>query len=269
MATYTTRNRASKQAQNENYNSWGTVLNEQALDMFDEAIDGITSLALTDNATLTTANGATDQARKRVLNITSADQARTVTVPAVEKYYVVRNASDYTITLTVSGGNSTEVLAGQSAHVFSDGTNIYRTSVLNWGVHSTASISSVSTFDVTINDTNQLYTEAIIDIDGMTPSGTLTHTIALVDTSDTATSVVGLGTWTNQANGQIRITNLVDPKGTLLLALDQPSSWTPPDFQASNTDQSYRYELSNAIKSVRIAVTTGNFTAGTVRVLLR
>lgn len=175
MATYTTRNRLTKQAQNENFNSWGTVLNAGGLDMIDEAMDGVTALAISGgNVTLTDEDGATDQARKRVLNITSADQARTITIPAVEKVYLVRNASAYVITLTVSGGSSVEVLGGQSAWVFTNGTNIYRGTVIGWGLYETVTpSSSPSTLTSTFNNLNQHYTDCMILLEQLTvPSGT-------------------------------------------------------------------------------------------------
>lgn len=122
MATYTTRNRLVKQATNENRNTWGTTLNGGLTDMVDEAMDGITTLALTGNVSLTDEDGATDQARKRVLNITSSDaHARVITIPAVEKWYIVENESAYRVNIKTASGATAIVPGYCSAVVKCDG----------------------------------------------------------------------------------------------------------------------------------------------------
>ena len=112
-STYTTRNRAEKQAPGENLDSWGSRLNGNTIDMFDQALDGVLSLAVSGSVTLSTANGSTDQARYRCLNITGT--GGTVTIPDVEKCYLVRNASSGTVTFTTGSGTSAALLAGMSA----------------------------------------------------------------------------------------------------------------------------------------------------------
>lgn len=182
MTTYTTRNRIIKPAQNEFKNTWGDEFNAGSTNMLDEALDGIAGLALTSSRALTTADGATDEARKRILNITSADAARTLTIPAVEKYYIVRNASSYTITFTVSGGGSTEVLSGQIAELFTDGTNIYRFNVTGWGLYSTTAATSGTTVTCTI-DPNQHFTDMKILYQGVSANGVDTLRFILRDST--------------------------------------------------------------------------------------
>ena len=116
-STYTPRNRLTKQATGENVNTWGLILNA-VLDLIDFSLDGVVAVAA--SAVLTTANGAVDQARGRILNITAP---ATVTIPSVEKFYLVRSVAASTIT---NGSNSVSLSAGEVGFVITDGTGIWK-----------------------------------------------------------------------------------------------------------------------------------------------
>lgn len=121
-SSYTTRNRADKQATGENINTWGLRLNDGVLDVFDDALDGVLTLSAAGPVTLGTANGAPDQARKRVLNVTATGPV-TITIPSVEKWYLVRAAvADVTVT---NGGSSVVISAGDIGVVFTDGASLF------------------------------------------------------------------------------------------------------------------------------------------------
>ena len=121
-STYTTRNRAEKQAPGENLDSWGSRLNGNTIDMFDQALDGVLSLTVSGSVTLSTANGSSDQARYRVLNITGT--GGTVTIPNVEKAYFVYNGTSGTVTFTTGSGTSAAVVSGAAKWIFSTGSNV-------------------------------------------------------------------------------------------------------------------------------------------------
>ena len=129
---YTARNRAIKQETGSNLNVWGTVLNNQALDMFDESLDGVESVDLGAAATFDlsdaayTKNGESDTSRQRVLIFSNTHASGTaITIPSVEKWYFIRNSASQAITLAPSGGSTASVPAGADAIVFSNGTNCY------------------------------------------------------------------------------------------------------------------------------------------------
>lgn len=124
-STYTTRNRAEKQAPGENNNSWGSLLNAGTIDMFDQALDGMVSFTLSTTRTLSTANGSSDEARCRYVNI-SGGSGGTVTLPNVEKVYVVRNAASGSVTFTTGSGTTCAVTAGRQAIVVCEGGNVCR-----------------------------------------------------------------------------------------------------------------------------------------------
>lgn len=97
-SNYTPRSRLNLQATGENINLWGQILNAGGLELIDAAMDGVTTISAPGSTILTTANGAADQARSRVLNITAPTAAQ-ITIPSVEKFYIVRAAlADVTIT---------------------------------------------------------------------------------------------------------------------------------------------------------------------------
>lgn len=103
-STATTRNRLNKQGTGDNTGTWGNVLNTQGIDLIDEALDGFTSIAISGNVTLSSTNYATDQSRKRVLRLTGSPGASyTVTIPSVEKFYVVLNSTNASQTIKAAG----------------------------------------------------------------------------------------------------------------------------------------------------------------------
>lgn len=129
----TTRNRLNKQGTGENANTWGEKLNSEVFDLLDTALDGWTTKALTGDVSLTSANYVADEARSRVLNFTGTG-AFTVTVPAVEKMYLVRNACTGNLTIASSGGGDTAVLAtGEVVFVITNGTHVYRMALRSMG----------------------------------------------------------------------------------------------------------------------------------------
>lgn len=122
-SSYTARARFTLQATGENTNIWGVILNQGAFDLVDFAINGVVTISASGATTLTTANGATDQARGAVLNYTGTT-AGTLTIPSVEKVYQVRSATaDLTVT---NGSSSVTIPAGDSVTVITNGTTIWK-----------------------------------------------------------------------------------------------------------------------------------------------
>lgn len=130
--TPTSRNRLRKQEIGAKTNAWGTDLNEDGgSDRLDEALDGVESYTLSGDKTLTSTDYETDEARMRVQNITGGTGG-TITIPAVEKNYLIRNAASGDVTIT-NGSNSIAVKAGNITPVFTDGVDIYQARVLDYG----------------------------------------------------------------------------------------------------------------------------------------
>lgn len=122
-ASPTTRNRFKKPEVGAELNTWGDALNTGVIDLVDAAIDGVVTISAGGATTLTTVNYTTDQARQRILNYTAAT-AGVITIPAVQKWYIVRSATaEVEIT---AGGTSATVGAGESAAVMCDGSAVYK-----------------------------------------------------------------------------------------------------------------------------------------------
>lgn len=129
-STYSPRLRLELQATGENRSTWGTKANN-VFRRIEDSIAGYTTIAASDaNYVLTTANGSEDEAREAIINITGTwTAARTVTIPDVEKMYVMRNATTGGFAMTIANSsNSISVANGEIALVITDGVNIQR-----WG----------------------------------------------------------------------------------------------------------------------------------------
>ena len=128
-STYTSRIRLEKQADGENPNSWGLILNQNVIDLIDDAIAGYQVVSVSNpGVTLTTGNGAADQARKSGLRLEGTLTADvTVAIPAQEKIYFVHNGTTGEYNVLFKAGSGTAVTAteaGKSMMIATDGTTI-------------------------------------------------------------------------------------------------------------------------------------------------
>ena len=88
--------------------TWGTVVNVSITDLIDSAIAGTTVLSTDADVTLTTTNGAANQARSAVLHCTGARTTlKTITAPAQSKAYIVINATTGGFGVKVVGSGPT------------------------------------------------------------------------------------------------------------------------------------------------------------------
>ena len=107
---------------------WGNTTNN-SLNLIDQAITGVTPLSFASASgsvyTLTDFNGAQDESRSAVLNITgSATGGNTVVIPNKQKTYLVRNFTGQDVTFrTPTPSDTYTVGAGYSILIFCDGNN--------------------------------------------------------------------------------------------------------------------------------------------------
>lgn len=130
--TATTRLRLKRIGTGDYLNTWGAEQNNSQMDLIDEAIGGFASVAVAGNVTLTSVNYSTDQARRAALKFTGAGGFN-VTVPAVEKVYLIHNACSAAVNVKTASGASAAVDPGEVVSVYCDGTDCYRTRMLNAG----------------------------------------------------------------------------------------------------------------------------------------
>ena len=131
-STYSTRISLEKQADGENPNTWGSRLNENVIELVDEAIAGYETISVSAVTSLTLSNtpGSTNQARNFGLKFTGAlSAATTVTIPAEEKIYFVHNGTsgDYPLIIKPAGGTPvTAVSQNASMIIATDGSTVQK-----------------------------------------------------------------------------------------------------------------------------------------------
>ena len=114
------------QATGENSGTWGEITNVN-LQEIDNAISGVATITLTGNTTLvfTTSNSTvyTDEAGRNKTIILSGSLSATtvtVTVPLIEKDYVIINNSGATATISAGGSTTVSIATGSKNYVIVD-----------------------------------------------------------------------------------------------------------------------------------------------------
>ena len=129
-STYTSRIRLEKQADGENPNSWGLILNQNVIDLIGEAIAGYTVVSVSSiPVSLTSNDGSTDQSRNMSLGLAGTLTADlTITIPSQEKLYFIREntAGSFVTKIKTAGGSAVELTQSQNVLVACDGTDIYK-----------------------------------------------------------------------------------------------------------------------------------------------
>jgi hypothetical protein len=178
--TFTTSNRLSKQPTGGNYNEWGTFLNDN-MDLIDTAVDGNKIITLSSTSyTLSTANGATDEARFRSLSfIGSPGGTATVTANNAMKMRDIENRTTggYPIVFTNGTGSSVTILNNSFVRVQCDMAGNMRVASGNQmaGRRITGLGTATATDDAARFDQVSFrgYQTIMFDAQAITPIGTL------------------------------------------------------------------------------------------------
>jgi len=110
--------------------TWGDVVNDSITSLLDSAVAGTTTLSADTNVTLSTTNGASNQARAAVINWTATGTVtRTITAPAQSKAYIVVNATGGTQSIKVVGVGPTTgvtIIAGEKCLIAWNGSDFVK-----------------------------------------------------------------------------------------------------------------------------------------------
>jgi hypothetical protein len=109
--------------------TWGTTVNEAITDLLDDAVAGTVTLSADADVTLSTTNGADNQARNAVILWTASNGAttRNITAPAQSKAYVVINSGTGPIVIRGAGPTTgVTIAAGDKALVAWNGSDFVR-----------------------------------------------------------------------------------------------------------------------------------------------
>ena len=146
-----------KQADGENIGTWGDVLNQQLIDLLDDAIGGYVEVSVASgNVTLAFADGTADNnGRHAVIKFTgSPGTSRTVTFPNKQKTYYINNGSDDSVVCTAgTGAQTVTVGTGLKDIIYVDGSDEIH-SILQDGAVSEKIISSQTAISSGIDSSN-------------------------------------------------------------------------------------------------------------------
>ena len=179
--------------------TWGTTVNTAITDLLDDAVAGTVTLSANADVTLTTTNGADNQARNAVILWTASNGAttRNITAPAQSKAYVVINAGTGSIVVRGSGPTTgVTIPSGARALVAWNGSDFVKIVsnpvVLTTDVSGLLPIANGGT-----GTSSTTFTNLTTNVTGLLPianGGTATATPALV----AGANVTITGTWPNQ-----------------------------------------------------------------------
>lgn len=199
-STYSTNLRLELIGTGDQQGTWGNTTNNNLGTLLEEAIGGyVTVDATAGNVTLTTVNGASDQSRNMVVNVTGTPGAsRDIICPAIRKVYIVKNSTDSSIVFkTASQSPGITVPVGSTVFTYVNGTDV---------VNVTGSIASQNSNSVSITGGSITGITDLAVADGGTGASTLTGYVKGNGTSAfTASSTIpstdisGLGTLATQS----------------------------------------------------------------------
>lgn len=108
--------------------AWNNTTNTNLGTLIEQAISGVAAINIGSSTsyTLETANGASDEARSMVLEVTGTPGAAfNVICPSSSKVYIVKNSvGTHTMTLKTSAGSGIAIPSGRTMLLYCDGTNV-------------------------------------------------------------------------------------------------------------------------------------------------
>ena len=148
--------------------TWGTTVNDSITGLLDSAVAGTTTLSANADVTLSTTNGAANQARNSVILWTASNGAttRNITAPAQSKAYIVINAGTGSIVVRGAGPTTgVTVTSGTKTLVAWNGSDFVAiSSTVFSGVISVegtpASGAAIRLYEDTDNGTNYIALQA-------------------------------------------------------------------------------------------------------------
>lgn len=134
-STYSTSLKLQLIGTGEQAGVWGTTTNYNLGTLLEQAITGVVTIPMGDaNYTMTNYNGLSDEARNAVLVLNGpiTSPQNLIAPSGQQKVYVVRNFTGNTVTIRTATGNGVALTNAASAVVFTDGTDFYSATTLNY-----------------------------------------------------------------------------------------------------------------------------------------
>jgi len=179
--------------------TWGTTVNTSITELIDSAVAGTTTLSANADVTLSTTNGAANQARNAVILWTASNGAttRNITAPAQSKAYLVINAGTGSIVVRGSGPTAgVTIPSGARALIAWNGSDFVK--IVSNPVLLTSDVSGVlPVVNGGTGTSSTTFTNLATNVTGTLPvlnGGTGTGTPSLI----AGTNVTVTGVWPNQ-----------------------------------------------------------------------
>jgi hypothetical protein len=191
--------------------TWGTTVNDSITQLLDSAVAGTTTLSADVDVTLSTTNGAANQARNAIIRWTASNGAttRNITAPAQSKAYVVVNAGTGSIVLRGSGPTTgVTIVSGERCLAAWDGSDFVKVA--------TSAADGVTTLS--------------FGTTGLTPATATSGAVTVAGTLAVANGGTG-AIAAPAARTNLGATTL----GGNLFTVTDPSAVTFPRFNADNT----------------------------------
>jgi hypothetical protein len=174
-STYSTSLRLELIGQGEQSGTWGITTNNNFGSLVEQAITGVQTITMSNATyTLTSYDGAVDEARNAVLVISGTNLApQNLIAPGVEKVYIIKNVSGNTVTVKTSGGTGAAVANGTYAQIYCDGTNFYDTTPNVNNITGNVAVTGNGTFGGNVSVGGNLAVTGNATISGTLSAGTI------------------------------------------------------------------------------------------------
>jgi hypothetical protein len=190
-STFTTNTGLEQPGDGEQAGLWGITANTN-YDILDRALNGVVTVNLLSTSyTLTTSNGTLSEGQYAAILFTGTPGGTaTVTIApsTAQKTYLIRNATNQTLTITQGSGGNASIPAGRSAVVASTGTG------------AGATVFDITALVNTATSANTASTLVQRDASGNFSAGTITAALTgnatTATAATTATTATSAATWT-------------------------------------------------------------------------
>lgn len=203
MTTYSTSLKLTLIGDGEQAGTWGGTTNTNLGTLLEQAITGVQTIPMGDaDVTLTSLNGASDQARNPVLVATGTNTAvRDLIAPLVNKQYLIYNntTGGFGIRIRGSSGFTVAIPNGSKVFVYCDGTNFYSAeqtySTGNFTVGGNLTVTGTSTLSGNVSALN-------ISTANVTATGTgaFSANLSALNVSTANVTATGAGAFTGNVS---------------------------------------------------------------------
>jgi|TARA_A100001391_G_scaffold184517_2_gene152417 hypothetical protein len=267
-STYTSRIKLELQADGENANTWGQRLNNNVIQLVDDAVAAYTTISIgSASYTLTNNDGATDEARSAILEFTGVvSTSINVIIPSQSKFYLVRDKttreSDASYVLQTAGNAGISPAVSSRGVYFCDGTNIHTLNAAGLGLGTVASFDVTDTSIVGKADVNGAVSAATaIIIDNTSTGGGAAVSIQAGWTVHGTSVEASTHVVTRDSATQITVNTAQTLADDTVLTFKYPVSATQvPDVSAADA-RYVRVSTADTIRGAKIYTSIATFNA--------